>query len=260
MPSLLADDGELVAEGSAGSEPHSPKMLVDPLHNLIDDEDPPITTRQKIFLLFDEPGSFPPASTAIAVSILTLIFLSCTTFCLETLPAFYKQPESEEVFGDIEWVCIIIFTGDYLIRLVTSADSVLKFHAEFLNVVDLISIMPFYVQKVMDQFNDGEEGGGGSAVFRVLRLIRIMRVFKVSRYVKWLKLFADSIGESVAPLSMLVFAMFIASVFLSSLMFFVESGEWNEESVLCPPCLPAGPRSLTHTHRRAALSASAGCA
>ena len=57
--------------------------------------------------------------------------------------------------------------------------------------------------------NPEESGdGGGSAVFRVLRLVRIARVFKVSRYVKWLQLFVDSIGESVAPLSMLVFAMF----------------------------------------------------
>lgn len=76
-------------------------------------------------------------------------------------------------------------------------------HTAFLNFVDMMSILPFYVQLVIGS------NSASSATFRVIRLIRVFRVFKISRYVSWIKTFVNAMVLSAWPLGMLLFVMAI---------------------------------------------------
>jgi len=95
---------------------------------------------------------------------------------------------------------------------------------ETLNIIDIVSIIPFYVELVL-----GSSGGaaGGSGALRVVRLVRVFRVFKISRYLTWVKIFAYALMQSWQPLSMLVFVMVIATIVFSSALFYAERETFN---------------------------------
>ena len=91
-----------------------------------------------------------------------------------------------------------------------------------LNIIDFVSILPFYIERIV-----GSSAASGSAVFRVVRLVRVFRVFKISRYLTWVKIFAAALVQSWQPLAMLVFVMGIATVVFSSALYFVERDTIN---------------------------------
>lgn len=53
--------------------------------------------------------------------------------------------EPMPIFGHIETVCILWFTFEYLLRL-TVAPNRLQFICGIMNIVDLIAIIPFYLE------------------------------------------------------------------------------------------------------------------
>lgn len=195
---------------------HNKHALVGPTHA----DESATTWKQKIWSLVDEPGSSVYARF-IAIFIMSLIGISCITFCLETLPQFHRR--DEVVWYSIEAVCIVFFTIEYVTRLL-SCPSLWPFLKGTLNTIDLVAIVPFYVELMFD-----EAGGSGSAVFRVVRLVRVFRVFKISRYVSWVKIFANAMYASAQPLGMLLFVMAIGCVVFSSAIYFAERGEWDPE-------------------------------
>eukprot|EP01052_Picozoa_sp_SAG31_P029070 SAG31_NODE_2861_length_4987_cov_105.905278_4_plen_213_part_00 len=106
---------------------------------------------------------------AVSVILLALIIISCTSFMIQTLNYFYAGDQT--VWNVIETVCIIAFTAEYILRLFGSPDRC-RFVMGALNIVDLIAIVPFYVELGLKNI-----GGGvaGLAVFRVIRLARVFR-------------------------------------------------------------------------------------
>lgn len=55
-----------------------------------------------------------------------------------------------------------------------SCANVFKFVIQPLNIIDLVSIVPWYVELALDSGS-----ASGTAVFRVLRLLRVFRVLKL---------------------------------------------------------------------------------
>jgi hypothetical protein len=151
---------------------------------------------QVVFLFFDDPSS-SPAAQAMSVFIMLCILLSCTTFVLESLPQ-YRKPNADVdesdalyIFWVIEVFAMVVFTIEYVARVTTvhrlpkPLDLRDNKHANFwmtwrfvkepLNVVDLVAILPFYIEVLF------ASGGSSLTIFRVLRLARIFRVFKLSK-------------------------------------------------------------------------------
>ena len=198
---------------------------------LLNDENMPLSIRERIWALFNDPGSSRAASL-IAIIIMALIGISCTTFCLETLPELRGVPKS--VWDMIETICVIIFTVEFVFRI-GSCPNLKKFCFELLNIIDFVAIVPFYIELMFAPNADttvtleGIEGedGGSSAVIRILRLVRVFRVFKISRYMTWMSIFGRSMAESISPLSMFVFIIVIGMVFFSAIMYFFEKGDWD---------------------------------
>eukprot|EP00948_MAST-09A_sp_MAST-9A-sp1_P001173 g1173.t1 len=191
----------------------------------LEEEEDDLSLREKVWILFEDPTS-SSAANFIAFFLMLLIAISCGAFVIETLPQFYNK--QKHIWEGIETVCIAFFTIEYLIRIVTCPDKI-KFLSGFLNTVDLIAIVPFYIELVDKTVNPNvEQSGGSTAVFRVLRLIRVFRVFKISRYLKWVKVLGVAMRESASPLAMVLFVIMIATIFFSSAIFFAEQGVWDE--------------------------------
>ena len=198
-----------------------------------------LTFREKVWNTFEKPSSSTLAK-CIALTLMVLIFISVAGFCIESILAVKKfiDDTGSTVFEDIELVCIIAFSAEYTLRLWSTPKRV-AFVFEFMNLVDLIAILPFYIEVVVKikekntVGTEGEEGQSSGAVIRVVRLIRVFRMFKFSKYLEGLQMMSSALKKSALPLGMAAFITFITTVFFSSLVFFFEKGDmWDAEKLV----------------------------
>ena len=133
---------------------------------------------------------------------------------------------SMQILAVIESVCSILFTVEYVVRFF-SCPNKLKFVREFLSIVDLFAILPFYFEII--QSLSGGDSFVNTSFIRIVRLVRIVRVLKVSRYLTWFRLFGSALAKSAQPLAMLFFIIMICMIFFSSIMFTAERGMWSYE-------------------------------
>ena len=167
--------------------------------------------RGKLWLLIEEPGSSRLAS-AISVFIMFLVFYSCLMFAIESLPEMKVEPYLSS-WGPLlklsEVLCVVVFTIEYVVRLAVVPGTVLekiRYVLTFMQIVDLLAILPFYIEIVLPSDDSSGGAGGGEQVqfefLKILRLTRVARVIKVSRYLVWVQLLVSAGNKSLVPLGM----------------------------------------------------------
>ncbi|XP_028390759.1 potassium voltage-gated channel subfamily A member 2-like [Dendronephthya gigantea] len=181
--------------------------------------------QRRVWLLFEHPDSSVYARI-LAFFSLTVIMVSIVTFCLESMPMFSCQEDKcsnkkDEPWHSIEIVCIAWFTIEYLARLL-SAPEKMKFIRSFLNIIDLVAILPYYITLPLDNAT-----GGSFAVLRVFRLVRVFRIFKLSRHSKGLQILGQTLRASMRELGMLIFFMIIVVVLFSSAIYYAEGNNFS---------------------------------
>ena len=170
--------------------------------------------RESVRVLCNEPTSSTQAKW-LSFGIMLAILVSVVCFILETVPQYSEWPH----WNTIETVCVIIFTVEYLTRLIVSP-SPLRFVIEPLNVIDLAAILPFYVTKILTAASGGKKTS--MSFLRVIRMVRVFRVFKLGKYATGLNLFVQTLKLSTAALGVLSFLIVIVAVLCSTLMYVVE--------------------------------------
>jgi len=130
--------------------------------------------------------------------------------------------ESRSPWREIEIFCISVFTAEYILRAWASpaGPGYLRYFLGPANLVDLVSIMPFYIELIAK--------GGNLEVLSVLRLIRltrITRIFKMSKNFQGLVVLATTFRKSAAALLMLFLFMLIFSILFATLIYTVEGGD-----------------------------------
>ncbi|CAB4020371.1 potassium voltage-gated channel subfamily A member 1-like isoform X1 [Paramuricea clavata] len=189
--------------------------------------------QKAIWKLFEFPDtSF--AARIIAIISVSVIVISIVTFCVETLPQF--QPQKEVIFNGtvkipaederfrqpwfgLETACIIWFTFEYLVRLLSSPNK-LVFLRSFLNIIDVVAIMPYYITLPMKSSKASSLG-----VLRVIRLVRVFRIFKLSRHSRGLQILGHTLRASLRELGLLIFFLLIGVILFSSAVYYAEGGE-----------------------------------
>jgi hypothetical protein len=171
------------------------------------------------------------------------VFLSTLTLVLSTLQIFkiakieaYSNSSMDflptekityvenPIFEYIELVCIVYFTFEYLLRI-GFAPNKLQSMRHPLNIVDLISILPFYISLLVDKYSDQQFKSESTRFFTLFRILRVLRIFKLVRHSKGLKAFGMTLRKSSNELGMLFFFMGIQILFFSSLVYFAEKEE-----------------------------------
>jgi hypothetical protein len=185
-----------------------------------------MTLQERIWVTMDDPSS-SKAAQLIAAVVMVMIIISCVAFVVRTLPQYVEQedsdgPNSSSSWSIIEDMCIVVFSIEFALRIST-CPSKLKFIREPLNIIDFVAILPFYVELFAGA------SSGGATVMRIIRLVRIFRVFKISRYIPWLRVFSNALILSLPPLTMLILVVMLAVVLFSSIMYYAERGEWDNE-------------------------------
>jgi voltage-gated potassium channel len=129
----------------------------------------------------------------------TLIILSIIAFALETESSLQEKYSS--FFNYFEIFTVIIFTIEYFIRILVSKKK-LSYIFSFYGIVDLLAILPFYLNFGFDA--------------RSLRVIRIFKIFKFKQYnyaMKRYSLALNSIRNELAVFSLAaMFLLYISAV------------------------------------------------
>lgn len=130
-----------------------------------------------------------------------LIFLSLISFSLDTLPDLSNS--FREFLFSFEVFSVIVFSIEYFLRLYV-ADKPLKYIFSFYGLIDLIAILPFYLNRFLDL-----------RFLRALRIFRIFRALKIVRYNKALNRF-NLAFKIVKEEIILFFIVTIVLIFITS--------------------------------------------
>uniref|UniRef100_A0A914DWW3 Ion transport domain-containing protein n=1 Tax=Acrobeloides nanus TaxID=290746 RepID=A0A914DWW3_9BILA len=128
------------------------------------------------------------------------------------------------------------FTFEYLARFIATPIKC-SFVKQPLNIIDLLTIIPFFVEECMPFFGFGVELRnlrGAMVVIRVMRLARVARIFKLARYSIGLRAFGETMRKSAAELSMLGMFLLTGIMLFSTAIYFFERDEPNSKFYSIP--------------------------
>ncbi|KAL3930884.1 MAG: hypothetical protein SGPRY_001346, partial [Prymnesium sp.] len=163
-----------------------------------------------------------PASGCVAMIfhlvIMLLIFASVAVMMMQSVESL----ESLLPWGMINKVTYIIFTLEYVLRLLLHEGSRSKFVVDPMNLIDLIAIAPFLVEQIL-YFQlaaaDSQQMSSSSLrLLRVARLLRFVRLLRLAKYNSDLKVVGACLYRSRAALYTLCFMLAMSIVIFSSLM------------------------------------------
>lgn len=138
-----------------------------------------------------------------------LIVLSLVAFSIETLPNL--SDSLKRVLQFIEVFTVIIFTVEYLLR-VFLADRKRSYVFSFFGIIDLVSILPFYIAMGVDL-----------RTIRAFRLLRLFRALKLVRYSQAIQRFHQALKIAKEEL-ILYFIVTLMLVYFSAVgIYFFEN-------------------------------------
>ena len=180
-----------------------------------------MTLKQKIFLLIDNEKGNKKGDYFVEYLISGLILLNVIATFLESYKSINAKYSG--LFYGIEMVSIVIFSIEYILRIwvadlqyptLSPIKARLKYIFSFLGLVDLLSILPFYLPYIITI---------DLRVMRVLRLLRLLRLLKLNRHSKSLKLIGTVLKNTKNDILVTVFMVFILLVLASTLMYSLEN-------------------------------------
>ena len=124
-----------------------------------------------------------------------------------------------DIFQFFEAVSIYIFSFEYLYRVrLAYIDNRMKGVSKYVfsafGLIDLISILPFYLNQIIKV--DGR-------FLRILRLFRLTRIFKLGRDSSSLKLFVKALRGVKNELKFTLFLSALAILFSASAIYYLEN-------------------------------------
>lgn len=155
------------------------------------------------------------------ISLLIAIVLSLVVVMLESISAY--DAEYGRIFHVIEWVLTVLFSIEYVLRIV-SIGKPLKYVLSFYGIIDLLSIVPTYLTLFIT-------GSPGLMVIRTLRLLRIFRVLKLGRFLKEANSLKEAMLASRAKITVFLFAVFTSVIVMGTLMYIIEDKESGFTSI-----------------------------
>ncbi len=121
-------------------------------------------------------------------------------------------------FNVSEWIITIVFTIEYILRIVT-VKKPWKYIFSFYGIIDLLSTIPKYISIFF----------GGTHALVALRALRLLRVFRILKLVRFIGA-AENIGKALKSSRYKIFvfllAVVILCIILGTVMYLVE-GEQN---------------------------------
>ena len=153
-----------------------------------------------------------PQSRAFDVALLALIAFSVLLVMLETVEQIEARYGTALLV--LEWIITILFTIEYVARLVTVTNK-WRYARSFFGVVDLLSILPVYLSVLLP-------GAQSLLVIRSLRLLRVFRVLKMARFISEANYLVRAIRSSSRKIIVFLIVVLLINVIVGSTMYLIE--------------------------------------
>jgi len=162
-----------------------------------------------------------PAGKVFDVSLLLLIILSVVAVMLESVEGI--RAEAGGLLLGVEWAFTVIFTFEYIARLVCVRHPS-RYALSFFGIVDFLAILPTYLSLFF-------AGTHALLIIRVLRLLRTFRVFKLTRFMGQATMLAVALKSSREKIIVFLGAVLSITLIMGSLMYLVEGSENGFSSI-----------------------------
>jgi voltage-gated potassium channel len=149
------------------------------------------------------------------ICLLISIIASIGVVMLDSVTSFHAR--YGEFFFILEWLFTILFTIEYLLRLI-SVKKPLLYAVSFLGIIDLLAILPMYLSIFL-------VGAQSLLVLRALRMLRIFRIFKLTHFLSEMSFLGAALRSSAKKISIFMLVVLAVVVILGSIMYLVEGAE-----------------------------------
>lgn len=149
------------------------------------------------------------------VTLIICILLSVTVVMLDSVGPIHA--EYGDLLYKIEWFFTIVFTIEYMVRLV-SIGRPMAYAGSFFGVIDLLAVLPTYISVIFPATRY-------LLVIRLLRVLRVFRVLKIVRYVSEARQLRTALLASRRKIFVFLFTVLAIVVILGSFMYVIEGEE-----------------------------------
>ncbi|XP_077454505.1 delayed-rectifier potassium channel regulatory subunit KCNS2 [Stigmatopora argus] len=203
------------------------------------DKQPLGSLRRRVWLMLDNPG-FSVASRVISVLSIVVVLGSIATMCMNSMSEFSLMGAEGQLTEDprfeiVEHFGISWFTLELLARFAVAPDLV-HFFKHALNLIDLVSILPFYLTLLVNLVVESSPALANlGRVAQVLRLMRIFRILKLARHSTGLRSLGATLRNSYKEVGLLLLYLAVGVSFFSVMAYTVEK-EDSEDLSTIPAC------------------------
>ena len=149
------------------------------------------------------------------IGLIIAIITSVLVVILESVPAY------QEAFGDLftylEWIFTILFTLEYIARII-SVGAPMKYIFSFYGFVDLLSLLPTYLALIFPPAYSLVD-------IRAIRLLRVFRILKLTRYMRASRVLGEAIKNSSAKIGVFLLVVLTIVIIAGTLMYLIEGEE-----------------------------------
>ncbi|MCK4904522.1 MAG: ion transporter, partial [Candidatus Marinimicrobia bacterium] len=156
-----------------------------------------------------------PAGKLFDIALIIAILLSVGAVMLDSIKPINVQYGS--LLHLAEWVFTILFTIEYVLRLV-SVGRPIKYARSFFGVIDLLAFLPTYLSVLIP----------GSQLFLVIRILRVIRIFRVLKLLPYLieaQLLMRALAASRRKIAVFLFTVLLSVIIMGSFMYIIEGEE-----------------------------------
>ncbi len=149
------------------------------------------------------------------IILLWIIFASVIIVVLESVSSL--DARFSDFFFYTEWIITILFTLEYVVRI-WSSKTPFKYIFSFWGLVDLLSILPTYLELL-------DFGFHYLLAIRIFRLLRVFRIFKLVRYSREAQKLLLALNASRHKMGVFLMTVFTIMVIMGTLMYVIEGGK-----------------------------------
>jgi voltage-gated potassium channel len=152
------------------------------------------------------------AGKAFDVLLIISILLSVAAVMLDSIGSV-RAVYGNLLYG-IEWFFTLLFTAEYVLRLLCVGRPS-KYAASFFGAVDLLAIVPTYISLFLP-------GSQYLLAIRILRILRIFRILKLVPYLGEAALLMQAMRASGRKIAVFLYTVMTLVVIFGSLMYVIE--------------------------------------
>lgn len=155
------------------------------------------------------------------ILLLVAIAASIVVVMLDSVASIHER--HQDALNGAEWVFTLLFTVEYVLRLLC-VKRPWRYAVSFFGVVDLLAILPTFISLLVP-------GSESLLVIRSLRLLRVFRIFKLARFLSEASALRRAVWASRAKITVFITVILTAVIIMGSAMYLIEGEDSGFTSI-----------------------------